>query len=173
MSKSTNSEYKTAIFSGFVAIVFTAIYDWVKEKPILSSLDNVLKWVWYNLFQFELAVWQILLLFIILILVKIFFKRNKAEDKNALDWLDYKKDTFDGLEWKWIWQKSVNKWEEDFSNWKIDDLDPICPKCGMEMNLRTYYSADCPRCDNYVSGIKPPHKIRSIIIDNVKRGLYK
>lgn len=169
MSKSNDSEYKIAIFSGFVAIVFTAIYDWVKEKPILSSLWNVLKWLWNNIFEFEVQVWQVLMTFLILLILKNIFNRKDKVVTNKVDWLDYKKDSFDELEWTWGWERGYN-------NWNIINLRPLCPKCGTKMRMSenySYNSANCPRCENYLSKVKDSTKIEAIIIDNIQRDLYK
>ena len=96
-------------------------------------------------------------------------RTNKDESKDIKnDWLDYKNDTFHGLEWRWVWRKNTGKWN-------VDDLSPVCPKCKTTMDLDngySYNSATCPRCDNYLTNIKSPIKIEAIIIDNVKRDLY-
>jgi len=169
MSKTTNSEYKIAIFGAAVSIIFTAIYDWIKAKPILYTLKSILGWIWNNIFKFELPVWQIIiLLMVVLILNKILKKSPKENiEENFNDWLNYTEDSFDGLKWKWIWQKV-------FGKWNIENLSPICPECGTTMEqYNMMRSATCPRCDHRIYDFKSSSKIEAIIIDNVKRDLYK
>ncbi len=56
MSKNQHSEIKIAIIGAFASVIFTAIYDWVKDKPVLSTFKNICKWLWKNIFQFEIKV---------------------------------------------------------------------------------------------------------------------
>ena len=165
-----SSEYKLAIFSAFIGVIFTAIYDWVKEKPIFSTLWNSLKWIWKNIFEYELKLWVILCITIPLFLIRKIIKSAKPIDvPNRADWLNYTNDSIDKLEWKWRWRLSGS------NKYSIDDLKPICPKCGTSMDLTesSFSLASCPRCDNYLTDIKNSQKIEAIILDNIDRNLYK
>jgi len=164
----TKKDIKIAIFSAFAGIVFTAIYDLIKSKPILSTFWNGLKWIWINIFEFEVTIWQIMLgiltLFFILYLLS---KRESKIPENQFDWRDYTKDKIHNMTWSWFW-------EENFLNqkWNIKDLRPICDSCGTKDNYRSNKFADCPRCGKIYKERKDLEKIEAIIIDNVQRGIF-
>ncbi|MCE7568165.1 hypothetical protein LZS85_18705 [Aliivibrio fischeri] len=81
----------------------------------------------------NVPVWWVALSSIISVLsiVLIFFgrllERNKTE---SVSWLDYKKDTFWGVEWHW-------------SYWggEIQNLNSLCPKCKYEMVIEHQYTS--------------------------------
>ena len=172
-----NNEYKIAIFSALISIIFTAIYDFIKEKPFLSTFWNIIKWIWNNIFEFQIRIWQILLLSILLLIIRkiiISFQRIKKGTikQNESDWLNYTEEIIDGLKWRWKWIKNPLT-----HKWNIDDLTIACSKCGTSMHLDESYvygkTAECPRCENHIKNYKDIIKIESIIIDNVKRDMYK
>ncbi|MCG2612596.1 hypothetical protein LZZ90_13885 [Flavobacterium sp. SM15] len=172
-----NNEYKIAIFGAFASIIFTAIYDFIKAKPILSTFWNLLKWIWNHIFEFQLKIWQILIFFItiwiIKSIIKVFKKPNEnLTTQNDADWLNYTEDNINGLNWRWKWIKNVLT-----HKWNIEDLTIACNKCGTSMHLDDSYvygkTAECPRCENRIRDYKDLVKIEAIIIDNVKRDMYK
>lgn len=171
MSKTTSSEIKIAIVGAAATVVFTAIWDWIKQKPILTTLINILKWLWQNIFEFRFALWQILALLIIYKIIRTLIKKTvkETQTENKNEWLNYTEDDIDGIKWKWFWQKNA------LGKWNIENLRPICNKCGTSMKLHeigSYDYADCPRCEKSISEFKSPNKVEDIIIDNVHRNLY-
>jgi len=165
------NELIIAFVSGLISIIFTAIYDWTKEKPIFSTFIYIIKWIWKNLFEFELKIWQILLFLFAFILVRkvlIFFKNGS----NNEDWLKYTEDSIDGIKWRWDWIMASN------SKWNVENLTVVCDGCGTSTHLdfdpyNDGLYAECPRCNKKVSHLKDLDKVRSIIIDNIKRDLYR
>lgn len=168
MAKKISSEYKIAIFSALIGISFTAIYDFIKEKPILSTFWKFLKWIWVNIFEFQVSIWQILiaLFIIILILFLIPDKKNPTPD-----FLDYTTDTFEDIIWRWKWQ-----WISYRKEWNVKDLIPLCIKCGtattLEETISSHDYANCPRCNQRMTRIKKKNKIEAIIIDNLDRKIH-
>ncbi len=166
--KDRKSEYKVALFGATLGVLFTAIYDFIKERPILTTLWNSLKWVWKNLFELKITIWQLLLaLAIIYTLFKI---RPKKKEKQSPDFLNYTTDNFDEIKWKWDW-----KWNSITRKWHVDNLVPLCTKCETATMLNEDYIdkySTCPRCDNFMDKLKSSEKIEAIIIDNVHRNLY-
>lgn len=170
MTSNKPSEYKIAIFSAFIGIVFTAIYDFIKDKPILSSFFSICQWIWTNIFEFKIKIWLLLLFLTTIYLIKRFYN-YKTKTPNKADWLNYEEDTIDGIKWKWIWYKNPMS-----GNWTISDLKIVCNKCETSMDMNESYPydyAECPRCDNRKERYRSLQKIEAIIIDNVQRGLYK
>ena len=168
----TKKDIKIAIFSAFAGVVFTAIYDLIKSKPILSTFWNGLKWIWKNIFEFEITVWQIILGIIVLILILYFLsKRENETPKNQLDWRNYTKDRIHNMTWSWYWEENL------YGKWDVKDLRPICDSCGTKMKLENSYNnsyefADCPRCGRIYNERKDLEKIHAVIIDNIQRRIY-
>ncbi len=174
MNKNQHSEIKIAIIGAAFGVIFTAIYDWIKAKPILSTFVSFCKWLWKNIFQVELSIWQILLAIFLFLIIKGILKNFKKETTNdTLDenhWLNYKEDSIDGVKWKWNWQKNTMT-----GKMNIDDLRPVCPNCETPMDLHesgSYQFADCPRCEKILDRFKSPPKVEAVIIDNIQRNLY-
>jgi hypothetical protein len=55
-----------------LSLIGSFIYDSIKEIPLFSTIWNAIKWIWKSIFEFELKVWEI----IILISVIYFIKKN-------------------------------------------------------------------------------------------------
>ena len=168
----TKKDIKIAIFSAFAGIIFTAIYDLIKSKPILSTFWNALKWVWKNIFEFQLTVWQIILgLGFLILILYLLSKRENEAGENQIEWLSYVNDNIHNVKWSWFWEKSVLD-----GKWSVKDLRPICNSCGTKMHLNnTSWEkkiADCPRCEKILYEHKDLAKVESVIIDNIQRGIY-
>ena len=167
MKENKSSEYKIALFGAIIGIVLTAIYDLVKEKPILSSLWNIFKWIWKNIFEFTVSIWQILAVLLLFYLIK---KLKPKKETDIPPFLKYVTDEFDEITWKWKW-----KWNPLTQQWNVQDLIPLCNKCGTSTLLNEEYAdkyATCPRCENFMNKLKSTDKIEAIIIDNIDRKLY-
>lgn len=169
MANKQNSEIKIALIGAGAGVFFTAIYDWIKNKPLLSTFKNSLVWIWNNIFQVTFSIWQIIVTLIIIFIIRNFLKKSNLNENNHIDWLEYTEDVFDNLKWKWRWKKN------SYGSWSIIDISPTCNKCGTKMNISGYYSfyANCPRCNNFLENLKSTDKIEAIILDNVDRKLYR
>ena len=165
----TRKDYKIAIFGGIIAILSSGVYDYIKEKPILSSLKKLFIWIWENIFDFELKVWQILAGLILIAAIYSIVKASRAEEKAKFT--DYRRDVIHGTEWTWGWQDNFleNKWE-------VTNITPLCEKCGTRMKTESGYgpelTAKCPRCENRKSGLKDRGTIEALIIDNIRQNLH-
>jgi hypothetical protein len=167
LKENKSSEYKIAVFGAVIGIILTAIYDFIKEKPILSSLWNILKWIWVNVFEFTVSIWQIILVLIIIYFIK---KLKPKKEKEIPKFLKYVSDEFDEITWKWKWE-----WNPLTQQWNVQNLIPQCNKCGTSAILNESYVdkyATCPRCENFMNELKSTEKIEAIIIDNIDRELY-
>jgi len=166
-------EYKVAIVSAVAGVIATGIYDFIKEKPILSTLWSGLKWIWNTIFEAQFTVWQFLLFIIILLALLLFILWlttkgvNSSSNAGTANWLAYEEDTIDGTTWKWNWEKGLS------GKYEAKHLRPLCHNCGTSMQFYegswdTYY--ECPRCDERLKRVKSKYKVESIILDNVHRG---
>jgi hypothetical protein len=165
--KERKSEYRIAIFGAIISITLTAIYDFIKDKPILSTLLQFLKWIWNNIFEFSFSVWQILAVLLVIYLVNKIRPKKKRESPK---FLSYVSDEFDNKTWKWNW-----KWNPSTQKYNVINLIPLCNKCGTATILNSEYIdkyATCPRCDNFMNKLKAPDNIEAIIIDNIDRNLH-
>ncbi len=158
----------TAIFSLFLTI----IYDSVKQKPILSTIGAILKWIWnliINILTFNIRVWWLLLGIALLILVLYLVDKFKKEETFKPDFYSYREGRFKRWKWTWGW-----KWSQSKGAWVIENLEAHCPNCDTPLidNSSMYgYYFDCPRC-NFTARdgqCEAPHKIERIILDNIDR----
>lgn len=177
----TKKEIISTVFAGFVGIVFTALYDIIKSKPILSTFWDVLKWIWRNVFSYEVTIWQIIIFIVVSLIIRRIVLVIKGEDdeldndikidEDEPDWVYYIKDKIHGINWEWYWRKDYS------GKWSVDDLRPVCDSCGTKMQVdNSPYSrvyAECPRCNKKYGEHRDFSKIEAVIIDNVHRGLYE
>lgn len=170
------NEIILAFISGLISIMFTAIYDWAKEKPIFSTFTYMTRWIWNKIFEFELKIWQIILIILGFTIIKRtikFLSKNNISTNDENDWLNYTEDSIEGLKWRWKWNRNPLN-----HKWNVNDIRIACNNCGTSMNMDYDISyaenfAECPRCDRKINRFKDVDKIEAIIIDNVQRGLYK
>ncbi|WP_338840576.1 hypothetical protein [Flavobacterium ginsenosidimutans] len=167
----TANDYKVGIFGGVIAVISSGVYDYIKEKPLLSSIKSLLIWIWEQIFQFEIKIWQILIIAIILIIIYSFSKTKKKEEATTISFRDYIRDTIHGTTWIWSWEYDM------FENkWQVRNITPICDNCGTMMKYEFSYgvesTAKCPRCDNRQTKLKDNEIIEALIIDNIHQNLH-
>lgn len=167
----TKNDYKVGIFGGVIAVISSGVYDYIKEKPILSSVKSLLAWIWEQIFQFQIKIWQILIIAIILVIIYFFLQTNKTKKATTRNFTDYNLDTIHGTVWTWSWEHNIfeNKWE-------VQNITPICDNCGTRMKYELSYGAEstakCPRCENRQTRLKDKEIIEALIIDNVHQNLH-
>ncbi len=158
----------TAIFS----LLLTMGYDYSKNEPILSTVWNIIKWIWHIIIvilNFDLKVWWILIaLLVFIIFVYVFDKYNNSETFKP-DFYSYREDKLKKWRWTWNW-----KWSNSKKAWVISNLSAHCPNCDTPMiEHSSIYglSFDCPRCEFSAndSECEEPYKIERIILDNIDR----
>ena len=157
-----------ALYGAVFGVTGTAIYDWVKAKPVFSTIHHVLNSIWEGIFEYKIPIWQIT---IIVIIIFSFKKLTKIEKVKLPKFLDYTEDIFDGTSWEWSW-----KWDSFEEIYLINNLVPLCKECKTPLEL--YYNSyenigECPRCDNKIKVKKSTEKIKRIISDNLNKALKK
>lgn len=154
-----------------MAVISSAVYDYIKDKPILSSIKFFFIWIWEHIFEFELRIWQILIILIILLFIYSFTKTDKNENTAPKNFRDYNRDSIHGTTWIWSWEYDM------FENkWQVRNITPICDNCGTMMKYEFSYgvesTAKCPRCDNRQTKLKDKEIIEALIIDNIHQNLH-
>jgi len=158
----------TAIFS----LLLTMGYDYLKEKPILTTIWTIFKWIGnfvWSVLDFDVKFWWIIVVIgLFILIIKIIYK-FKTEEAFKPDFYNYRTDKFKRWTWTWDW-----KFDAIRKAWIIEDLQASCPKCETPMinNSNRYgLDFDCPRCDFNASDSQcdEPHKIKRIILDNIDR----
>ncbi|MEL7586498.1 MAG: hypothetical protein AAGU19_07260 [Prolixibacteraceae bacterium] len=160
--------FGSAIFS----LLLTMIYDYSKEKPILSTIWLILKWIInliWSILNFDLKVWWIILAFAFIILLLYIIDKFKNDEKFKPDFYNYREDRFKRWRWSWEWE-----WSNSKKSWIISNLKAHCPNCNTPMidHSGSYgILFVCPRCDFNASNEQcdEAHKIERIIIDNIER----
>lgn len=176
-----NSTWIVTIFGGIITTtVGTLVYDWAKQKPILSTLAQLSKTFWtyvVTFITFKLPLWTVVVVaFLAWVVRKISSKKKKTESKPAF-W-NYREDKFKN--WIWRWDYGINIMERQY---EIRNLQPYCPYDDTQLvNKSTYLQAafECPRCNTTFSERSvyqsiPPEdatSIKALIWDNIRKGNY-
>jgi hypothetical protein len=158
----------TAIFS----LILTIGYDFLKQKPILTSIRAILKWivnlVW-TVLNFDFKIWWIVIIVSLFFLIVVIIGKFKQEETFKPDFYSYREDKLKKWKWTWGW-----KFDDAKNVWIISEMKAHCPKCKtpmIEHSSRYDLRFDCPRCDFYAikRDCDEPHKIERIILDNIDR----
>lgn len=173
--KVIKSPWTIGLSVAFFSFLLTVLYDNLKEKPILSTVVNIIKsikdFVW-SILNNDLKLWWILIAFVLIILIKVLIKNifnsNSVEDAKP-DFLNYKEGKLKKWKWSWDW-----KWNDLESTWHVLNLSAHCPKCDTPMtDLSTFYGLgfNCPRCRYRAQDMlcEDPEDIERLIIDNLDR----
>lgn len=174
--------WKSALFTVIIGpITATALYDYFKEKPILSTLGFILKSIWLfilSVLNFQLRLWWIAIglsiLYLLLWVINKFNEYRQAEPKKP-GYALYTSENYNNWLWKWDWV-----WNAKIQNWQIHNLHPYCKRCDIELvdrSLLTRELFECPRCGKSYDGhhreTDNEEAVEKIILDNVRKGKYK
>jgi len=154
--------------------LLTISRDYLKDKPILTTLVSIFSAIWnflYSLLNFDLKVWWILIAILLFVGVIYLIQRFQNEEINEPEFLKYKEDKFKSWTWTWEWN-----WNERNQRWMIVELQPNCPTCGTTlMENSTIYDTiyECPRGDfktgRHGSPTEDKRNIEALIIDKIKK----
>jgi hypothetical protein len=143
----------TGAMTGAIA---TAIIDYIKAKPIFSTVRSIFRWCWnfiISILNFDVKVWWLIAGVII-----IFFIRYKLKKKFSIN--NYTNDFIDGWKWSWEWD-----YHED-----VYDLKAYCPKpdCDTLMTNTSEQIYYCPRC-KLLHNTPHQYDIKLIIKDELRK----
>jgi hypothetical protein len=161
----------TALFSFILSIG----YDFLKSKPVFSTLWTILKAIWNVIFtflNFELKVWWIIIgIAVLFILLLIVFRISSIKEETKSDYLNYREDNFQHWRWSWKWE-----WNTYKRAWVVADLKGHCPKCNTPMveqqSILDGVQFTCPRCNFHASGSREcdeSYNVERVIHDNIDR----
>jgi len=168
----TKNKYKFLYNPWIIAIgsvLIIRLIDFRTGSNIWEWLKNILVRVHVFFSQkFEWTLYGLILLFIsgsaiVILIIWIIFKFQKAREESLPDWLKYKKDTFDGIVYKWEYEKGYE------GKYNIENVIPFCPNCGCQL-----IDAECPNCKKlYYGQIKSDYIIKPLIIHRIKMKVIK
>jgi hypothetical protein len=177
MSNNTNNGWPIAVISSItLSIISSAIYDFIKSKPFLSSLFSFFKFIWnftIRILESEIKLWWIILIIILYKIIGLFIRKYKKDKvPETAKYSDYKRERFKNWIWKWDW-----KWNGE--RWRISNLYPYCPNCDIELLNKSdilHQKIVCPRCNaqftDYDHNIDDTEGVKAMIYDNVKKENY-
>ena len=162
--------WAVSICTVLLGFMLTVVLDVVGGKAILSTITDVIKFVYTSIItilNFKIKVWWLLIGVTILILILwILANMNDTKSTEEPKWLKYTEDVIDGFHWKWEWK---NQYDRTFA---IENLHPVCLSCGTPY-VTTYdyhHSLLCPRCKNKTNTQIPNiDHIKIIINDNADK----
>lgn len=178
MKNKTNRSWIAILLTIALGIISSTIYDWLKSKPILSSLISLFKTSWKFLIQLlesDLKLWWIILSVLIYKLIKFIINRySNRKTPKAPEYSNYRSERFTNWFWKWDWA-----WDPNLKEWYISNLKPYCPPCDIGLLNKSTILVQrqvCPKCQNQYSeknqNIDDFEGIKSIIYDNVAKNNY-
>jgi hypothetical protein len=158
----------TAIFS----LLLTMGYDYLKEKPILSTVLLFVKWagkIGWSILNFDLKVWWLIIVILFFILAIYIISKFPKEPASKPDFHDFREGKFKNWKWSWEWELNNSK-----NAWVISNMKAHCPNCHTPMiDQSTIYELrfNCPRCDFSATDgqCDQAYKIERIILDDIER----
>ncbi len=175
MKKVINSPWIISLGSTAFGVILTMIIDIVKDKPILSTLENLLvliKEKFILIMRLKLELWWLLVGILIIVLFKNTWYKMQQNKFLGPTYIDYTSDIFKNWEWKWKWKWKFNTYKK---SWEVTDLKAKCPTCGstlLKYNDIIYgYSFECPMCSFSSRGESAEHptKIEMLIVDKANK----
>jgi hypothetical protein len=172
--KWTKDPWTVSIATAIFSLLLTIGYDYLKAKPVLSTIWNIVKWVGsfiWTILDFDLKVWGLFVGVFFLSLILFFFSKFQKGDTYKPYFYSYREGHFKKWKWTWSWA-----WNSGKNAWIISNLKAHCPKCDtplIQHSSMFELTFDCPRCDfrAYNDQCDEPHKIERIILDDIDRKL--
>ena len=139
------------IGSSVFGVLLLRLIDFLTGSKILSSIWKFIKSIivyfvrFFNQ-EFQWKLYGLIFLFLSgpLIGICILWIISKIKDANKEtlpDWIDYTKDTFDNIIYKWIYRKQYD------GSYMIDNITAYCPKCECQL-----INEKCPNCKSVFFG---------------------
>lgn len=153
-----------------IGFILTVLYDYFKNKPVLSTIWEIIKFLWNLVVSFlnlRLKIWWLLVG--IASLALILYVISELQNVKPY-YFNYTEGLF--KRWKWTWKWEWDKYEKA---WDIKELCAHCPDCGTFMiHYKNIYDGEeysCPRCNFRAKGdeCEDQQKIKVLICDNIER----
>lgn len=173
---STSREILMLAIGAVFSVIITAIYEFLKVRPVIQDMAGFINWLWLNVINFKISLWVVILIIFIMLIFKYIFRKPSVipvTEEEDPDWMKYTGDSINGQNWSWVWEEDVNV-KGDFHP---KYLNIECDMCRTPMNITRSYrygdSATCPRCGNTMMEPLIESNVRTLIIDNIRKGIYK
>jgi hypothetical protein len=147
------------------SVLVIRLIDFLTGSNIWEWLKNILVGIHVFFSQkFEWTPYGLILLFISgpaigILIIWIILKFQNTQDDSLPDWLKYKRDTFDGIVYKWEY---VENYE---GRYDIKNIIPYCPNCECQL-----IDEDCPNCKNsYHRETKSDYELKTLIRYRVEK----
>lgn len=166
---------KNFLYGGVSSLLFSFIYDWVKDKPLLSTAVTCLKWLWKTLINFlalELKVWWLLSIIIIMRIVYLIYKNTNKEAPKP-EYINYTSERFKNWIWRWDWYYDAYQ-----KNWLVTNMAAYCPNDDVQLLNKSdmlRQRAVCPKCDTWygddynLPSVEDTAGIKTLIYDKVRK----
>lgn len=172
MKKWIKSPWGISIGTAIFSLLLTMGYDYSKDKPVLTTIWNIIVWIWdliMTILNFNLKIWWLLVAIGLFIFILYIINKFKKQETFKPDFYSYREGKFKRWKWSWGWT-----WSQSKNAWLISDMKAHCPNCNtpmIEHSSMYGLSFDCPRCDFRAndSQCDEPYKIERIIFDNIDR----
>lgn len=152
-------------------VLLSFVMDWINKVDWLTTLKTALQFIGHAIvvfLNFEIKVWWLLVAIAILFVLLVVYVKilDTKEKSNPIPFLSYTTDSVLGYTWEWDYKQTYD------GNYSINNLHPVCSKCGMRLKQGGLYGLDmeCIRCrttkkwdDDYLIDAQ------MLIEDNIKR----
>jgi len=149
--------------SSILGFIIIRIIDAIFGSKILLSLWRFFSKIFTSIIhflnlKFEWPLYGLILLFISgpiigLLILLIDAKIQRSREKPLPKWYNYRRDTFDGVEYRWDWGKDYA------GKYEIRKLCAYCTNCGCVL-----IGGSCPNCNSkYFMSLKSEDEIKALI----------
>ena len=154
------------------SLLAVLIIDFVTGTTILPTICNWIGIIITGIFkflnhEFKWRLYWLILLFlsgpaITVFILWIIMKIQEGKEELLPDWLKYKKDNFDGIIYKWDYEKDYE------GKYVIKRIFAYCPKCECQL-----VNEICPNCkSSYRHQLKPNYMVEPLIIHRINKKEY-
>jgi len=157
------------IGSSVFGVLIIRLIDSLTGSKILLTIWSFIKAIIINVFgffnqEFQWKLYGLIFLFLSgpLIGILILWIISKIQGSNielSPEWMKYKKDTFDGIIYKWNYKKGYD------DKYKIEEIIAYCPKCECQL-----VDERCPNCKSvFYNQLKPHYELEPLIIHRIEK----
>lgn len=176
--KFLSNNWVITVGGGLLVILLLRLIDWLfinnlfwgKIKTIFNIVLEFFNTT-YSVKLYWLILIPIIVLLTIILILYIFslFSSNNNNNEVAKnpDWINYTKDVFDGLQYRW----KYNFYNKEY---QINVIQVYCNSCNCPL-----VNGTCPNCNKmydfsmYNSQLKSEDEIKALIVHRIENNLYK
>lgn len=177
----------TAFLTLIGGLIVSFIYDLIKDLPLLSSLVNLSKYVWFGLgwivtslielVNYSVRIWVVIFVVILVYIANVIIRNaTKTKMPPKPDYFNYNEQLFRNWRWRWEWI-----WINSEKKWVPGNFSRFCPTCDTELLdttafMPSYNTARCARCNRNYSSYNNEYdygeEVKAIVEDNIRKGDY-